>query len=283
MLQNRFNSPNWSTDVEHQIHIKYRICYRLLMCPIYLMPRPSGGSKHWCLSSLTEVVMVGGIREILVCWGTGSGCLFFSFPLWGSTSKSAAASTLSSSRDTGPRFEAQNLVLFHDCTLPINYFFTTLNNRNRIKEIWPQALAIIHNANVSCLIVGTLLVLRAADGAVHHPLYSCLHIRAPLYRNINKVAVCHFCTAIWPFCLPQCPHLPLDPLTWKLIWLSSAAIVLAAERKPKWNIQLQSRRHFPPLFLNPGLLFPRESQSHIWLSSAAAAVATALLAECKCV
>ena len=45
---------------------------------------------------------------------------------------------------------------------------------------------------------------------------------------------------------PSVPPLAFGPLTWKLIWLSSGAIVLAAERKPKWNIQLQSRRHFPP-------------------------------------
>lgn len=99
----------------------------------------------------------------------------------------------------------------------------------------------------------------------------------------TEVVFCHLSVAIWPLCLsPLVPPLAFGPLTWKLIWLSSGAIVLAAERKPKWNIQLQSHRHFSPLFLNPGLLFPWESQGHIW-SSLVAAAARALKAEAMCV
>lgn len=67
------------------------------------------------------------------------------------------------------------------------------------------------------------------------------------------------------------PALAFRPLTWKQIWLSSEAIVEASEQKLRRCIQLESCRHFFPLFHNPAL-FPWESQGHIWLSSVAAAV-----------
>lgn len=82
---------------------------------------------------------------------------------------------------------------------------------------------------------------------------------------------------------PWCPPLAFGPLTWKLIWLSSGAIVLAAERKAQVKHTVTISLFLPPLFLNPGLLFPWESQGHIWSSSVARAAARALKAEAECV
>lgn len=67
--------------------------YRSLMCAVRFQAQNFGRKGVFCSSFLTEVVMVGGIRvlEISGQRGTGSGCLFFSFPLWGSTSESASS------------------------------------------------------------------------------------------------------------------------------------------------------------------------------------------------
>lgn len=74
--------------------------YRSLMCAA--RPRTLGGRGVYCSSFLIEVVMVGGIRvlEISGQRGTGSGCLFFSFPLWGSTSESASSTPTALITDT---------------------------------------------------------------------------------------------------------------------------------------------------------------------------------------
>ena len=136
-----------------------------------------------------------------------------------------------------------------------------------------------------CLFSG--LSVTAADWAIFCPLYSSPPHKASIIWKYQQ----RLYSAISPWLSDlSCPPppvgaslSPLDPSHGNKLGSQVGLLFWRPSEKPKWNIQLQSRRHFSPLFLNPGLLFPWESQGLIWSSSVAAAAATVLKAKSVCV
>lgn len=123
-----------------------------------------------------------------------------------------------------------------------------------------------------------------ADWAIYCPLDSSLHIGLLLYGNINRGCILpslHVLLTSLP--VPWCPLSPLHPSHGNKLGSQVKLLFWLLCKSPSETYSYNLAGIFSPLFLNLGLLFPWESQGHIWSSSVAAAAAWALKAKCVCV